>query len=34
MFWARLPGTMRVHHADDPATLARRIRTADTHEEW
>jgi hypothetical protein len=32
-FWARLPGTMRVHHADDPAVLARQIRTADAHEE-
>lgn len=30
LFWARLPGMMRVHHADDPAGLARQIRTADT----
>jgi hypothetical protein len=29
MFWARLPGTMRVYHADDPARLARQIRTAE-----
>jgi hypothetical protein len=32
-FWARLPGTMSVHHADDPAALARQIRAASTHEE-
>jgi hypothetical protein len=32
-FWARLPGTMRVHHAVDPADLARQIRTADTRGE-
>jgi hypothetical protein len=31
-FWARLPGTMRVHHADDPADLAKQIRAADTDE--
>jgi hypothetical protein len=30
-FWARLPGTMSVHHAEDPATLARQIRAASTH---
>jgi hypothetical protein len=24
--WARLPGTMRVCHADEPADLARQIR--------
>jgi hypothetical protein len=29
-FWARLPGTMRVYHADDPAGLASQIRAADT----
>ena len=28
-FWARLPGTMLVCHADDPAELARKIRTAE-----
>jgi hypothetical protein len=28
-FWARLPGTMRVCHADDPSILANQIRTAD-----
>lgn len=33
LFWARLPGTMRVHNAGDPADLARQIRTADTHGE-
>jgi hypothetical protein len=33
LFLARLPGTMRVHHADDPAGLARLVRTADTREE-
>lgn len=27
-FWARLPGTMRVCQADDPAELASRIRAA------
>jgi hypothetical protein len=27
-FWARLPGTMRVCHADDADGLADRIRTA------
>jgi hypothetical protein len=33
LFWARLPGTMRVHHAEDPAALARQICTADDREE-
>jgi hypothetical protein len=33
MLWARLPGTMRVHHAKDPAALARQIRTAHAHKE-
>jgi hypothetical protein len=28
-FWARLPGTMRVYHADDPAGLASQIRIDD-----
>jgi hypothetical protein len=28
-FWARLPGTMRVCHADDPANLASQVRTLD-----
>jgi hypothetical protein len=32
-FWARLPGTMSVHHANDPATLARQIRAASTRQE-
>jgi hypothetical protein len=27
-FWARLPGTMRVYHADDAAGLASQIRAA------
>lgn len=27
-FWARLPGTMRVCHADDPAALVGQVRTA------
>jgi hypothetical protein len=27
-FWARLPGTMRVYHADDPAALAAQIRAS------
>jgi hypothetical protein len=27
-FWARLPGTMRACHADDPAGLASQIRAA------
>jgi hypothetical protein len=29
-FWARLPGTMRVYHADDPAGLAAQIRASAT----
>jgi hypothetical protein len=29
-FWARLPGTMRVHHADNPADLARQVRAGPT----
>jgi hypothetical protein len=29
-FWVRLPGTMLVYHADDPAGLASQIRAADT----
>jgi hypothetical protein len=29
-FWVRLPGTMRVYHADDPVGLARQIRAAVT----
>jgi hypothetical protein len=28
-FWVRLPGTMRVYQADDPAGLAGQIRAAD-----
>lgn len=28
-FWARLPGTMRVCHADDAQNLADQIRTAE-----
>jgi hypothetical protein len=28
-FWARLPGTMRVCQADDPADLASQVRTID-----
>lgn len=32
-FWARRPGTMRVHHAGDPAALAHQIRTPDTCKE-
>ncbi len=31
-FCARLPGTMRVHHADDPAALASQIRAAGTRD--
>jgi len=27
-FWVRLPGTMRVYHADDPAGLAAQIRAS------
>jgi hypothetical protein len=30
-FWARLPGTMRVCHANDPAELADHVRIADTN---
>jgi hypothetical protein len=29
LYWARLPGTMRVCHAGDPADLASQVRTAD-----
>jgi hypothetical protein len=29
-YWARLPGTMRVYHADDSADLASQIRAAET----
>jgi hypothetical protein len=29
LFWARLPGTMRVCHADDPADLASQVRAVD-----
>jgi hypothetical protein len=29
-FWVRLPGTMRVYQADDPAGLASQIRASDT----
>jgi hypothetical protein len=29
-FWVRLPGTMRVYHANNPADLASQIREAVT----